>query len=517
MQDGKIIAFGSYNEIIIKDQKIAVKVQKKKQESKIEAQLADNESTTGIKNQGPGAGSVYKYYIWSAGYGLVAAFLAFTLVEAFCNGFQTLWLQWRVKAYKEYPNKQVGMYLGVYGMIFGLTLLTLVAGCWLLSVRDLNNTSLNLHFDLLKTALGAPISFFQSVDTGSITNRYCAVNYLFVLTLNDAELNRFGQDLELIDMMLPIYVVNCITNIMEVSINTLVICIIGKYLAVTIPFLGVVLFCIQSYYLQTSRQVRLLDIEAKAPLYTHLLETIRGISSIRSFKWEPQLREKNYALLNHLVVGAIAVILIAIIVSRRDHFQAAAIDVALNFILTLNQSLANAIRMWTMTKISIGAVTRVLRFTQNTPTEEEQCIPIVQSGLLHHWPDRGAIEIIGLTAGYDQSTVPILKNLNMSIELGEKIALCGYSGSGKTSLIMAILQMLDIQAERIQIDGRDIAEISTSTLRSRINVVPQDIFFMAGITLRVNLDPRHPVAGDEELIQALDKVHLWDQIRDKGV
>jgi ABC-type multidrug transport system fused ATPase/permease subunit len=208
---------------------------------------------------------------------------------------------------------------------------------------------------------------------------------------------------------------------MEVSINTLIICIIGKYLAITIPFLGLVLFFIQSYYLQTSRQVRLLDIEAKAPLYTHFLETIRGISSIRSFKWEPQLREKNYALLNRsqrpfymmysvqqwltlvldLVVGAIAVILISIIVSLRDHFQAAAIGVALNLILTLNQSLANAIKMWTMTEISIGAVTRVLRFTQDTPSEEEQCMPIAHSGLPHHWPDRGAIEITGLTAGYE--------------------------------------------------------------------------------------------------------------------
>lgn len=111
MQDGKISAFGSYDEIISRDPQIAVKVQKVerkvpikpiievskccsepveiKQESKIEAQFADNESTTGIKQQGPGPGSVYKYYIRSAGSSLVVAFLAFTLIEAFCNSFQS--------------------------------------------------------------------------------------------------------------------------------------------------------------------------------------------------------------------------------------------------------------------------------------------------------------------------------------------------------------------------------------------------------------------------------------------
>jgi ABC-type proline/glycine betaine transport system ATPase subunit len=111
MQDGKIIAIGSYNEIISRDPHIAVKVQKversvplepiievskcypgpveMKQESKIEVQIGDNESTTGIKQQEPGPGSVYKYYIRSAGSGLVVAFLAFTLIEAFCNSFQS--------------------------------------------------------------------------------------------------------------------------------------------------------------------------------------------------------------------------------------------------------------------------------------------------------------------------------------------------------------------------------------------------------------------------------------------
>jgi ABC-type multidrug transport system fused ATPase/permease subunit len=104
----------------------------------------------------------------------------------------------------------------------------------------------------------------------------------------------------------------------------------------------------------------------------------------------------------------------------------------------------------------------------------------------------------------------------MSIQPGEKIALCGLSGSGKTSLVMAILQMLGVQAGRILIDGRNIAEISRSTLRSRINVVPQDPFFMEGTTLRVSLDPHHDVAGDTELIKALEKVHLWDRIRARG-
>jgi ABC-type multidrug transport system fused ATPase/permease subunit len=102
----------------------------------------------------------------------------------------------------------------------------------------------------------------------------------------------------------------------------------------------------------------------------------------------------------------------------------------------------------------------------------------------------------------------------MSIKPGENTAVCGPSGSGKTSLIMAMLQMLDIQSGRIMIDERDLAEIPRSAIRSRINVVSQDPFFMPG-TLRFNLDPRQCVV-DAELIRAIEKVGLWDRVQAKG-
>ncbi|KAJ5748022.1 ABC transporter transmembrane domain type 1 [Penicillium nucicola] len=531
MDERKITASGSYSEIQSRKPGIVSMVQKPVANPPLETVEKSNFRLTVVENKDHTSNSVqtvddkkamrvkwngnwpvYTYYFRSAGYGILVSFVAFTIIEAFCSSFQTLWIQWWVEANEEQPNKQLGMYLGVYGLIFGLAFLSLVTGCWLLFVPALNNTSLNLHSDLLKTALRASISFYQSVDIGSITN---------------------SQDLELIDMMLPIYAVNCVTNVVYVFINIIIICAIGRYLAASIPLLGVVLFFIQSYYLRTSRQVRLLDIEAKAPLYTHFLETIHGISSIRAFNWGHQLREKSHSLLNRsqrpvymlysiqqwlilvldLTVGAIAVILIAMVTSLKDLFNAASIGVALNILLTLNQTLANALKMWTMTETSIGAVTRVQRFIEDTPSEERGVASSIAPQLPHDWPCHGEVKFTDVTAGYDHSTIPILKSLTMTIKPGEKIAICGPSGSGKTSLIMAMLQMLDLQSGRIEIDGRNLAEIPRSTIRSRINVVPQDPFFMPG-TLRFNLDPRQCVI-DAELVRAIEKVGLWDQVRAK--
>ncbi|KAJ5205337.1 ABC transporter transmembrane domain type 1 [Penicillium cf. griseofulvum] len=500
MDERKITASGSYSEIQSRKPGIVSKVQKpaanpplatveksnfrltvveNKDHTSNAVQTARNKKAMRVKRNGNWP--VYTYYFRSAGYGILVSFLAFTIIEAFCSSFQTLWIQWWVEANEEQPNKQLGMYLGVYGLIFGLAFLSLVTGCWLLFVPALNNTSLNLHSDLLKTAL--------------------------------------------------------------------------RYLAASVPLLGVVLFFIQSYYLRTSRQVRLLDIEAKAPLYTHFLETIHGISSIRAFNWGLQLREKSHSLLNRsqrpvymlysiqqwlilvldLTVGAIAVILIAMVTSLKDRFNAASIGVALNILLTLNQTLANALKMWTMTETSIGAVTRVQRFIEDTPSEERGVVSSIAPQLPHDWPCHGEVKFTDVTAGYEyvssrfgraifvictkaklgsHSTTPILKSLTMTIKPGEKIAICGPSGSGKTSLIMAMLQMLDLQSGRIEIDGRNLTEIPRSTIRSRINVVPQDPFFMPG-TLRFNLDPRQCVL-DAELVRAIEKVGLWDRVRAKG-
>lgn len=63
--------------------------------------------------------------------------------------------------------------------------------------------------------------------------------------------------------------------------------------AATIPLLAGVGYCIQRVYLRTSRQVRLMDLEAKAPLCTHFLESLAGIVTIRAFGWASVYRKKN--------------------------------------------------------------------------------------------------------------------------------------------------------------------------------------------------------------------------------
>ncbi|KAE8547864.1 hypothetical protein EYB25_009657 [Talaromyces marneffei] len=462
-----------------------------------------------------GTWDVYKYYVKSAGYKTTGLFIFSILVSAFFSSFAILWLQWWSDANETQPNGRLGYYLGVYAAIFVLNFMGLVSACQLLFVNIINNTGSGMHSDLLRATLGAPFSFFLKTDTGTTTNR-------------------FSQDINLIDMDLPIASINFAANLSMSIFSLAILCIAGKYLAITVPFLGLAVFFLQLYYLRTSRQVRLLDIEAKSPLYTHFIETIGGIATVRAYGWESIFQDECEQKLNQsqkpfymlmciqiwltlvldLIVGIMAVILMATTTSLKDNFSPGSVGVGLNLVLLFGLSLKNCIRSWTQLETSIGAVSRVKSFVADTPSENRH-LGTTEWIPPQEWPSQGAIIFEEVTATHSDDSPPILKNLSLKINAGEKVAICGPSGSGKTSLVMALLQMINLQSGRIEIDSRDLSAIECADLRTRINVIPQQPFFMPG-TVRFNMDPSENKVSDETIEAALAKVGLWKRISANG-
>lgn len=289
---------------------------------------------------------------------------------------------------------------------------------------------------------------------------------------------------------------------------------------------------IQKYYLRTSRQVRLLDLEAKSPLFTHFIESLSGLITIRSFGWSEAFVDQNLRLLDNsqkpyyllfciqrwlsivldIMVAILAVILMVLIVELRDSVGPNYVGLALLNVMSFSSSLTWIVKQWTALETSIGAVSRLKKFTTTTPTEnlqgENQSVP-------DHWPTQGAIDFKTVSASYFPSGIPVLKDINMSIKPGERIGVCGRTGSGKSSLIMTLLRLLEITPESsILIDNVDIAKVPRQTVRSRINAIPQDSFFMKG-SIRFNVSPDNN-HNDHEIINALRKVHLWSLIESKG-
>ena len=121
-------------------------------------------------------------------------------------------------------------------------------------------------------------------------------------------------------------------------------------------------------------------------------------------------------------------------------------------------------------------------------------------------PETGEIEFVNYTMSYRPDTPVILRSLNLRIPLGSKTALVGRTGSGKTSLIQALLRMVYVREGDIRIGGHSVFDMDVQDLRRCFGVVPQSPYLFAG-TIRSNLD-RLGTLDAETLQSAIQSVGL---------
>jgi ABC-type multidrug transport system fused ATPase/permease subunit len=122
----------------------------------------------------------------------------------------------------------------------------------------------------------------------------------------------------------------------------------------------------------------------------------------------------------------------------------------------------------------------------------------------------GEVQFENVTFGYSKKR-PVLTDVSLTVNPGEKIAVLGATGSGKSSLIYLIPRFYDIDSGRITIDGIDVRKFKLSSLRRQVGVVLQDVFLFSG-TLRDNIALGKPDASLEEVIGAAKTARIHDFI-----
>jgi ATP-binding cassette, subfamily B, bacterial len=147
------------------------------------------------------------------------------------------------------------------------------------------------------------------------------------------------------------------------------------------------------------------------------------------------------------------------------------------------------------------------RFTEliDTEPEVEDVKDAVEVSTLH-----GNIVFKDVSFRYDE-TKPVLKGINLSIPAGETVAFVGPSGAGKTTICSLIPRFYDVNEGKISIDGMDIRQMTTKSLRSQIGIVQQDVFLFTG-TLRENIAYGMLNASFEQIVEAAKRAHLEDFI-----
>lgn len=191
---------------------------------------------------------VYKHYFARIGISSQLAFLVSAVAWGFFYSFPTVWLTfWSDDITSSHPDHPNSFYLGLYALFQICTPISLLCMSLICFRTMVHQSGSRLHQDALNTVISAPMRFFSRTDTGTITNL-------------------FSQDMTLVDGRLPMALTNLSLYVFSSLGQAAVIATSSPYLAVTYPFLLALLYFIQKFYLRTSRQMRLLDLETKSPL-----------------------------------------------------------------------------------------------------------------------------------------------------------------------------------------------------------------------------------------------------------
>ncbi|ETS86194.1 hypothetical protein PFICI_00022 [Pestalotiopsis fici W106-1] len=470
--------------------------------NRLSAQLRAKEETELDLARQTGDTALYGYYLGFVKFVNIFYLVCDTSIYSFCITMPQYWL----RLWTEVGNSTTTYYIMGYICFSVVSWVTTSAQAWVVLMRLAPQSGAGIHDRLLKIIMSAPLSFFSTTDNGSI-------------------LNRFSQDIQLIDKQLPSALQTIVTQVCKLAMQIIVLCTAEIWLTILFPICIPLIYIVQKVYLRSSRQLRYLELEARASVFSSFLESVEGLETIRAFGWSKAITRANVRSVEHsqrpeflllclqrwlnlvldLLVAGVATMSIIIAVVLREYVSGAQVGIALNIMLVANTTLLKLVENWTIFEISLGAISRLKTLQNTTP---------VEGGLSwgfeppQNWPSAGRVEFQGITAAYHSDSAAIV-NFSLDISPGQKLIVCGRTGSGKSTLLLTLLRLLELQSGKIMLDGIDISRVRLDLLRQRCFIaVTQDALLLPEETLRFNLNPDCSVT-DKELIDALSKTGLW--------
>uniref|UniRef100_A0A674JF65 ATP binding cassette subfamily C member 9 n=1 Tax=Terrapene triunguis TaxID=2587831 RepID=A0A674JF65_9SAUR len=366
----------------------------------------------------------------------------------------------------------------------------------------------NLHHNLLNKIILGPIRFFDTTPLGLI-------------------LNRFSADTNIIDQHIPPTLESltrstllCLSAIGMISYAT------PWFLVALVP-LGIAFYFIQKYFRVASKDLQELDDSTQLPLLCHFSETAEGLTTIRAFRHEARFKQHMLELTDtnniaYLFLSAAnrwlevrtdylgaCIVLTAAVTSITYRSDSGLLGLGLLYALTITNYLNWVVRNLADLEVQMGAVKKVNSFlTMESENYEGTMDP---SQVPKDWPQEGEIKIEDLCVRYENNLKPVLKHVKAYIKPGQKVGICGRTGSGKSSLSLAFFRMVDIFDGKIVIDGIDICKLPLHTLRSRLSIILQDPILFSG-SIRFNLDPECKCT-DDRLWEALEIAQLKNMVK----
>jgi len=468
------------------------------------------------RNLGDVALSTYVYYIGAGGwhwfFGLIFFSIVGQVIALVASFYLAYWGLVTTRSNSEgapLSTAQNLFYLDTFALISMMSIVSYAIRSLLLAEHRLGTSTL-LHKDLLKSIMGATVAFFDVTPLGRV-------------------LNRLSSDMLTVDEELQQTINSLMNSIFQCvgAVGAIVGATKGTFLVLFVP-ITFVYFRVQSFFRKTNTTVARLESISRSPIYTDFSQALTGVSSIRAYDeakhfihhLEKQLDNNSIAAITQQLasqwlairldfLGSIITLFISIIaVSSKSFIPPGFLALGLTYSFQLTQFLKMAVRFIAQGEAQLNSVERIKHYIDNIE-QEVTPDPLPPSFIPPNWPTEGKIMVNNIQLKYRNGPL-VLKGIDCSIGAREKVGIAGRTGSGKSSLMVALFRIQELSGGSIFIDDIDISKVPLPLLRSKLGIIPQDSTLFSS-SLRFNLDPFENHT-DDALWDVLEKVCLKDHI-----
>ncbi|WVQ85784.1 hypothetical protein IAT38_007951 [Cryptococcus sp. DSM 104549] len=320
-------------------------------------------------------------------------------------------------------------------------------------------------------------------------------------------INRLSKDIEMLDDRMAFAWETLLVNGLAAAGTFGLILYTYPWLGLAfIPLSGFFYLC-GTYYRQTSREVKRIDSITRSNIYSSFGEQLAGSAVIRAFGKQPTFEMRMQDAINvegrayiltlviqrwlgvRLDLSANLLILLITIMGTvfRNTVDPSQFGVVFSYALAAATLFSNLVSLYAQVELEMNNAERIIHYTSLS----QEAAPRRPDDPPVGWPRRGSVEFEGVSLRYNEGGPWVLKDLSFGVQPGEKVGVIGRTGAGKSSLVGAMMRVVDGDGVRgeVLVDGVDVAQVGVDTLREGVGIIPQEAFLFKG-TVRENLDPQ---------------------------